>query len=211
MPPLPAVPGGAANDAMSENTRAPKTLGAVGCLQCLLPYGGSCAAGHPTGHARPPGRRSRSALRNNQSITGGPLLVVGARAGRNPAEPDPSSRAIGRCHAATGLFDPVEGFCRFSGTQSLCGENTMNRLSLLSPPSFVVFVTVELFDTSAIRAFVKKNRPFQAGQCFATFRTDRVRTTRVRKFTRIWSTNERRRLRREGRRSPYRCTRPRSG
>ena len=41
--------------------------------------------GHPTAHP---------AARNNQSTTGGPLLVVGARAGRNPAEPFPSPRAI---------------------------------------------------------------------------------------------------------------------
>ena len=68
--------------------------------------------------------------------------MVGTRAGRNPAEPEPSSRAEGRCHAVTGLIDPVEGFCRFHRTLEPCGENTMNSTSAVLLSSFMMFATV---------------------------------------------------------------------
>jgi|GEM_PF-6006023 len=78
-----AVPGGAANDATVVHTRAPGNR--------------NCSA-----------TRSAATLwmRNNQSIPGGPLRWVDARAGRNPAKPAPPPRANGRCHAATGLIKP---------------------------------------------------------------------------------------------------------
>jgi hypothetical protein len=102
--PLMAVPGGAANDATSE--KYPRTP-----LPVLF--------GHPI--------RRDSADAQQQSIRGRPLRWIDARAGRNPAKPALSSRANGRCHAATGLMNPVDGFCRFHRPLSVRGENTMNK------------------------------------------------------------------------------------
>ena len=118
-----------------------RTLGAVACLQCLLQLlvGFLCCRLSDRASPAPP---SASAGRNNQSVPGRSLQQSAQEPGETPPSPNPSSRAKGRCHVAIGLFDPVEGFCRFSGSQNPCGENTMNRLSAVSPPSFMMFAIV---------------------------------------------------------------------
>ena len=121
-----------------------RTLGAVACLQCLPPREGPELQTVRPDMPRPPVRIS-----GTQDSVGSWKVTPADRhkSREKPGRARTSSRAIGRCPLATGLFDPVEGFCRSHKTRIPCGENTMNRVSALSPPSFMMFSAAQLRDS----------------------------------------------------------------
>ena len=151
----------------------------------LAPSWGSCAAGRPTGHAPATRPHLRDATTSRPPEDRSWWLAQ--ERGETPPSPNPSSRAIGRCHAVTGLFDPVEGFCRFSGNQNPCGENTMNSTSAVLLTSFRMF---------------GEERLLQVDVHLTHFRRIRFRTTRVEKieFSAPSPADGRRGRRRSGRR-----------
>src|SRR5687767_6514613 len=134
---------------------------------------------HPiTGTVRPPDRSERCG--GQQFVDPRTAAPLDRRKSREkPRQARFSSRANGRCHAATGLLKPRGRVLPVSPASKCAWREHHEQTAGRTPPSFMVFKTVELSDRSAIRTCVEKNHLVQAGHRFANFWTDRFWTGRV--------------------------------